>query len=157
MTKYGAQVEPSLGKELLQEKCWVRMHADKIGQNEVFKHSGFKPTSPVAGSAPSSSTSPLDSKPEERQLLKVCTMVLENWKAVCTHLCIPSSKISESEQNNVGDVSQAFFNALLWWREGNCRGQCRPPTWRVLLGSIREAGFPDTAETIQKSVTLGEL
>ena len=84
-------------------------------------------------------------------------MVLENWKAVCTHLCIPKWKISESEQNNVGDVSQAFFNALLWWREGNCRDQCRPPTWQVLLGSIREAGFPDIAETIQKNVTLGVL
>ena len=131
------------------------MHADKIGQNEVFKH--FKPTSTVAGSAPSSSTSPLGSKPEEHQLLKVCTMVLKSWKAVCTHLCIPKWKISESEQNDVVDVSQAFFDALLWWREGNCRGQHRPPTWRVLLGSIREAGFPDTAETIQKNFTLGVL
>ena len=84
-------------------------------------------------------------------------MVLKSWKAVCIDLCIPSSKISESEQNNNGDVSQAFFNALLWWREGNCRGQHRPPTWQVLLESIREAGFPDTAETIQMSVTLDKL
>ena len=84
-------------------------------------------------------------------------MVLKNWKAVCIDLCIPTSKISESEQDNGGNVSQAFFDALLWWREGNCRDQQRPPTWQVLLDSIREAGFPDTAETIQKNITLGVL
>ena len=84
-------------------------------------------------------------------------MVLQRWKEICTHLCIPACKISESEQNNVGDVSQACFAAMLWWREGNCRKRDSPPTWKVLLAAMREAGFPDIADTVQENIILSVL
>ena len=111
----------------------------------------------AAGMSVTSSTSPLHSKPEECQLLKVCNMVLQRWKEICTNLCIPACKISESEQNNVDNASQACFTAMLWWQEGNCREKGRPPTWRVLLDAMREAGFPDTADSVQGKITSGVL
>ena len=111
----------------------------------------------IAGTVPSSSTSPLDSKPEERQLLKVCEMVMNGWRDVCINLCIPKSKISESEQNHAIDNKQACFTAMLWWLEGNCREKNRPPTWRVLLDVMKEAGFPDKANEVEENIILGVL
>ena len=84
-------------------------------------------------------------------------MVLERWRDVCINLNIPAWKTSEFEQNNVDNVKHAFFASMLWWLEGNCREKNRPPTWRVLLDAIREAEFPDTANTVQDKITLGGL
>ena len=118
----------------------------------------LQPCCTIAGPAPSSSTSsPLDRKPEEHQLLKVCDMVLERWRDVCIYLRIPKSKISESEQNHVIDNKQACFAAMLWWLEGNCREKSRPPTWRVLLDAMKEAGFPDKAKEDEDNIILGVL
>ena len=120
-------------------------------------YSDIQPFGTIAGTAPTSSTSPLDSKPKEHQLLKVDEMVMNGWRDVCIHLCIPTSKISESEQDHVGNVKQACFAAMLWWLEGNCREKSRPPTWRVLLDAMKEAGFPDKAKEVEDNIILGVL
>ena len=89
--------------------------------------------------------------------MKVSNEFITDWKSVCTYLRIPVWKISESELNNVDNASQACFAAMLWWREGNCREKDRPPTWWVLLNAMREAGFPDTADSVQGKITSGVL
>ena len=90
-------------------------------------------------------------------MMSVCETVSERWKQVCTYLGIPSEKISQSEQNNMGNVTQACFEAMCWWREGNCKEENSPPTWKVLLDAMRKAGFPDRADTVQEELTLGVL
>ena len=125
---------------------WGNDTHSKSELNEVFHSNPFN----VAGFAVSSCASLLDSKPKESQLLTVCEMVLKDWKAVCIYLRIPSWKISESQQNIGNNVMQAFFDTLIWWLSGNCRKQERPPTWRVLCNAMREAGYPDDAETVEE-------
>ena len=116
-----------------------------------------QPSGTIAGTPPTSSTNPLDSKPEEHQLLKIGEMVLERWRDVCIYLHIPKSKISESEQNHAIDNKQACFAAMLWWLEGNCREKSRPPTWRVVLDAMKEAGFPDKAKEVEDNIILDVL
>ena len=57
----------------------------------------------------------------------------------------------------MGNVIQACFEAMCWWREGNCKEENSPPTWKVLLDAMRKAGFPDRADTVQEELTLDVL
>ena len=150
---------PFLWEDLLQKihlVCATRASTIAWIKPCIHKnYSDVQPSGTIAGTPPTSSTSPLDSKPKEHQLLKVCGLVLNSWRDVCIHLCIPTSKISESEQNYVGNVKLACFAAMLWWLEGNCRWKNRPPTWRVLLDGMKEAGFPDKAKKVEDNIILG--
>ena len=132
----------------------VQRQALQLESNLAYIKNYFdlQPCCTIVGPVPSSSASPLDSKPEEDQLLKVCEMVLEHWRDVCIYLRIPKTKISESEQNHAIDNKQACFAAMLWWLEGNCREKNRPPTWIVLLDAMKEAGLPDKAKEVEEKI-----
>lgn len=65
------------------------------------------------------------------------------------YLDIPSQAIYEAKQNNINNVNQACFAALLWWRNGNSQ---REVTWRALLEAMREADCIIQADEVEEKV-----
>lgn len=91
----------------------------------------------------------LDDRPTEPQLLRVTRKILPRWEDVCVFLDIPHQTIYESKQNNINNVNQACFSALLWWRNGNCQQEA---TWRALLEAMREADCSAEADDVEGKV-----
>lgn len=91
----------------------------------------------------------LDDRPTEPQLLRVTKKILPRWEDVCVFLDIPHQTIYESKQNNINNVNQACFSALLWWRNGNCQSEA---TWRVLLEAMRDADCLAEADNVEEKV-----
>lgn len=107
-----------------------------------------------SGLTPSRSREPnpnplLDTQPSEPQLLRVTRKILPRWEDVCVFLDIPHQTIYEAKQNNINNVNQACFSALLWWRNGNCP---RETTWRELLDAMREADCTSQADEVEERV-----
>ena len=127
--------------------------------SDTFVGSGPPPTTvnTFSGSdvTPSRSREPnpsplLDERPTEPQLLRVTRRILPHWEDVCIYLGVSSQTIYESKQNNINNVNQACFSALLWWRNGNC--QQRDSTWRVLLEAMRDADCTREADEVEEKV-----
>ena len=90
------------------------------------------------------SSSPNDYPTEEDLQKCVVKKIGKEWKSVCTYLGIPSHEIDTASQDNMGNVKVAFFNLLVWWRNGNVSE--KPATWSVLKKALKEAGRPDIAK-----------
>ena len=125
-----------------------------VGGDECRPDTVTTCTSGESDLTPSSTREPnpnplLDKQPTEPQLLKVTRRILPRWEDVCVYLDIPSQAIYEAKQNNINNVNQACFAALLWWRNGNSQ---REVTWRALLEAMREADCIIQADEVEEKV-----
>ena len=95
--------------------------------------------------------SALDDKPSEIQLISVSREVGGKWKAVLVNLEIKKNKIDSILQTTFGDVENACFDGLVYWRSGNAS---QPVTWRTLFQSLRKAGLKEETKELKKTFNM---
>ena len=66
---------------------------------------------------------------------------------MCIALGSNAAKRSECKQNNPGNIKQACFDALLWWRQN-----AESTTWAALLEAMRSGGFKDPAAKVEANL-----
>jgi hypothetical protein len=93
----------------------------------------------------------LDDEPSETQLMSVSKEVGGKWKAVLVYLEIKKNKIDSILQTAFGNVENACFDGLVYWRNGNAS---KPVTWRTLFQSLREAGLEEETEGLKKMFNI---
>ena len=93
----------------------------------------------------------LDHKPSEAQLMSVSKKVGGKWKAVLVYLEIKKNKIDSILPTVFGNVENAFFDGLVYWRSGNAS---KPVTWRTLFQSLRKAGLEEETEGLRKTFNM---
>jgi V8-like Glu-specific endopeptidase len=92
--------------------------------------------------------SALDDKPSEIQLISVSREVGGKWKAVLVNLEIKKNKIDSILQTTFGDVENACFEGLVYWRSGNAS---QPVTWKTLFESLRKSGLEEETKELKKT------
>lgn len=94
-------------------------------------------------------------RPSEKELLKhICPQAIDKWKQVCTHLGIESPRVTGFERSHPNDTSQAFFQSLAFWLQGNAEG---PITWKTLLEALEDAEKKQLAEDLKHKLFEGSL
>ena len=94
-------------------------------------------------------------KPTEKELRKhICSAAIGNWKRVCTYLGIERQRVQCSLSNNHNDVAEAFFDNLVFWRNGNTD---EPITWEWLLEALKEAEERQLAKDLKSKLLDGCL
>ena len=73
------------------------------------------------------------------------------WKAVLVNLEIKKNKIDSILLNAFGNVENACFDGLVYWRSGNAS---QPVTWRTLFKSLRKAGLEEETEGLRKTFNM---
>ena len=74
---------------------------------------------------------------------------------MCTYLGVPHAKVVEIVRNNPNDVTEACFEAILYWREGG--NDKYPSTWKVLFEALRDADFSGLEKELKGKLEAGSL
>ena len=91
----------------------------------------------------------VDKKPTEVHLRRhVIAHVGKSWMALLSYLGVPANVIDREVIDNRGNVKEAFFRSLLWWRRGNSENH--PSTWEELLVALKYAEFKDLADELRQ-------
>ena len=94
-------------------------------------------------------------KPTEKEFRKhICRTAIGEWKAVCTLLGINKPTVQRFQEENPNSISEAFFECLCYWLEGNTDEQI---TWNTLLNALEDAELKQLAEELKRKLLEGSL
>ena len=94
-------------------------------------------------------------KPTEKEFRKyICKAAIGEWRAVCTYLGIDKPTVQRFQGENPNNISEAFFDCLRYWLDGNTGEQI---TWNTLLNALEDAELKQLAEELKRKLLEGSL